>query len=79
VISLGLLSKYLLTREPRFDAMFYSNLAYENPDADHMQCSCGPQVPHPCFKACASHNCGKYMVSRNSPADRASGLLKPEL
>jgi len=43
----GLLSKCM---ELRFDAIMHSKLGNENSDADHIKCSRGPQVPHPCFK-----------------------------
>jgi len=33
--------------ELRFEAMLYSYFGNENSDADHIQCSRGPQVPHP--------------------------------
>jgi len=42
-----LLSKYLLTMDLRFHAMFYSNFGNENSDAGHIKCSRGPQAPHP--------------------------------
>jgi len=47
VTSLDLLSKYLLTMELRFDATLCSNAKF---DAGHIKCSCGPQVPHPCYR-----------------------------
>jgi len=33
--------------EIRFEAMLYSNLGNENSDAGNIECSRGPQVPHP--------------------------------
>jgi len=54
VASLDLLSKHLLILEHRFDAMLYSNLGNENCNADHIKCSRGPQVPHPCCRASLS-------------------------
>jgi len=50
----GLLSKYLLITELRFEAICYSKLGNENSDVGHIKCSRGlhlaqgPQVPHPC-------------------------------
>jgi len=52
----GLLSKYLLTMELRFDAILYSKLGNENSYAGNIKCSHGPhlprrpQVPHTCFR-----------------------------
>jgi len=41
--------KYLLTTEFRFNAMLCFITVNENSDAGHINCSYGPQVPHPCF------------------------------
>jgi len=46
--SLDLLCMCLLVMEFRFDAMLCSNLGHKNSDAGHIECSRGPQVPHPC-------------------------------
>jgi len=47
VTSSGLLPKYLLITELRFEAMLYSSLGNENSDAGHIKFSRGPQAPHP--------------------------------
>jgi len=41
--------------ELRFDAILYSKLTNENPDAGHIKCSRGPQVAHPCAKPIKKH------------------------
>jgi len=33
--------------ELRFEAMLYSSLGNQNPDADYIKCSRGLQAPHP--------------------------------
>ena len=43
-----MLSKYPLIMDFRFDVMLCSILGSENSDAGHIECSRGPQVPHPC-------------------------------
>jgi len=52
VTSYDLLSKYLLMMELHFDAILYCNSSNENSDADHIQCSRWPQVPHPSWWIC---------------------------
>ena len=54
--SVGLLAKYLLIMELRFDVMLCCNLGNENSDVGHIKCSSRlhlfrrPQVPHPCSR-----------------------------
>jgi len=50
VITLNILSKYVLVMELRFDAMLYSDMGNENSDAGHVKCSRGPQVPYHWFR-----------------------------
>jgi len=40
----GLLFKYLLIMELRFDAILHSKLGNENYDAGHIKCSRGPHL-----------------------------------
>jgi len=53
----GLLSKYLLIMEHRFDAILCSKLSNKNSDAGIIKCSRGPQVHRP-----ALSNRQRYMT-----------------
>jgi len=41
-------AQYLLIMELRFDVILHSKLGSENPDAGHIKCPRGPQIPQPC-------------------------------
>jgi len=84
VTSLGLLSKYLLIMELRFDPMLYSNLGNEHYDAGHIKSSRGSQVLHPWYKQyddkvlqcwCSSPRFGGCQFQRTTQSTSASAGL----